>query len=126
MLKNLQLLKFNLSCLWGINTQVDAQHSVILLPLHPASLTHRNPQRPKIIHGMLPVGHKHRLIDFNMCISRNIPFIDFFGSYYMAVVELQFTKQKLQTVTEEKERIDCYLEELEHYKRKNSLEIHGT
>ena len=74
---------------------------------------------------MLPVGHKHRLIDFNMCISRNIPF-NFFGSYYMAVVELQFTKQKLQTVTEEKERIDCDLEELEHYKRKNSLEIHGT
>ena len=30
----------------------------------------------------------------------------------MAVVELQFTGQKLQTVTEEKERIDCDLEEL--------------
>ena len=81
-------------------------------------------QRPEIIQGMLPVGHKHRLIDFNMCISRNIPF-NFFGSYYMAVVELQFTKQKLQTVTEEK-RIDCDLQELEHCPRKNSLEIHGT
>ena len=39
--------------------------------------------------------------------------------------ELQFTKKKLQTVTEEKERIDCDLEELENYTRKNSLEING-
>ena len=39
--------------------------------------------------------------------------------------ELQFTKQKLQTVTEEKDRIDFDLEELEQYRRKNSLEIHG-
>ena len=38
--------------------------------------------------------------------------------------ELQFTKQKLQTVTEEKDRIDFDLEELEQYTRKNSLEIH--
>ena len=30
--------------------------SVILLPLHPASLTHKNPQRRKIIHGMRSVG----------------------------------------------------------------------
>ena len=39
--------------------------------------------------------------------------------------ELQFTKQKLQTVTEEKDRIDFDLEEVEQYTRKNSLEIHG-
>ena len=39
--------------------------------------------------------------------------------------ELQFTKQKLQTVTEEKDRIDFDLEELEQYTRKNVLEIHG-
>ena len=39
--------------------------------------------------------------------------------------ELQFTKQKLQTVTEEKDRTDFDLEELEQYKRKNSLEIQG-
>ena len=39
--------------------------------------------------------------------------------------EHQFTKQKLQTVTEEKDRIDFDLEELELYTRKNSLEIHG-
>ena len=40
--------------------------------------------------------------------------------------ELQFTKQKLQTVTEQKDRIDFDLEELEQYTCKNSLEIHGT
>ena len=39
--------------------------------------------------------------------------------------EHQFTKQKLQTVTEEKDRIDFDLEEVEQYTRKNSLEIHG-
>ena len=39
--------------------------------------------------------------------------------------ELQFVKQKLQTATEEKDRIDFDLEELEQYTRKNSLEIHG-
>ena len=40
--------------------------------------------------------------------------------------ELQFTKQKLQAVTEEKDRIDFDLEELQQYTRKNSLEIHGV
>ena len=29
---------------------------VILLPLHPASLMHKNSQRCKIIHGMRPMG----------------------------------------------------------------------
>ena len=47
----------------------------ILLPLRPASLTHKNPQRRKIIHGMRPVGHKDRSTDLNMCICRNIPFV---------------------------------------------------
>ena len=37
--------------------------------------------------------------------------------------ELQFTKQQLQTVTEEKDRIDFDLEELEQYMRKNSLSM---
>ena len=37
--------------------------SVILLPLCPASLTHKNPQRRKIISGMRPVERKDRLID---------------------------------------------------------------
>ena len=34
--------------------------SVILLPLRPASLAHKNPQRRKIIHGMCPVGRRDR------------------------------------------------------------------
>ena len=48
---------------------------VILLPLRPASLTHKNPQRHKIIHGMHPVGCEDQPIDLNMCICRNIPFV---------------------------------------------------
>ena len=32
--------------------------AVILLPLCPASLTHKNPKRPKIIKGMRPVDAK--------------------------------------------------------------------
>ena len=31
---------------------------VILLPLRPASLTHKNPQGRKIVHGTRPVGCK--------------------------------------------------------------------
>ena len=33
---------------------------VILVALRPASLTHKNPQRRKIFHGMRPVGQKDR------------------------------------------------------------------
>ena len=40
--------------------------SVILSPLRPASLTHKNPQRRKIVHGMRPLGLKDRSIDLNM------------------------------------------------------------
>ena len=41
-----------------------AQRSpVILLPQRPASLTHKNPQRCKIIHGMRPIGYKDQSID---------------------------------------------------------------
>ena len=36
--------------------------TLILLPLCPASLTHKNPQRRKIVHGMRPVGRKERSI----------------------------------------------------------------
>ena len=32
--------------------------AVILLPLRPVSLTHKNPKERKIIHGIRPVGHK--------------------------------------------------------------------
>ena len=41
---------------------------VILVALRPASLTHKNPQRHKIIHGMRPAGRKDRSIDLNICI----------------------------------------------------------
>ena len=40
--------------------------AVILLPLRAASLTNKNPQRHKIIHGMRPVRCKDRLIDLKM------------------------------------------------------------
>ena len=35
---------------------------MILLPLRPASLTHKNLKRGEIIHGMRPVGCKDRSI----------------------------------------------------------------
>ena len=37
--------------------------SVILLPPCPASLTHKNPQRHKIICGIHPIGRRERSID---------------------------------------------------------------
>ena len=40
--------------------------AVILLPLHPASLTHENPQRQKIICDMCHIGHKVQIIDLKM------------------------------------------------------------
>ena len=39
---------------------------MILLPLRPASLTHKNPQRRKIIHGMRPAGRKERSNDLKI------------------------------------------------------------
>ena len=47
-------------------------HLQWLIPLRPVSLTHRNPQRHKIIHGMCPIRREDWLIDLNMCICRNI------------------------------------------------------
>ena len=53
--------------------QTDANITVILLPLRPVSLPNKNPQRPKIIHGMRLVGRKDPV---NMCIiCRNISFM---------------------------------------------------
>ena len=51
--------------------------SLILLPLRLESPMHKNPQRRKIIHGMCPVGCKHRSIELNMCFCRNILLIYF-------------------------------------------------
>ena len=42
--------------------------ALILLSLRPASLTHKNPQRRKIIiHSMRPVERKDRYIDLKRC-----------------------------------------------------------
>ena len=37
--------------------------AVILLPLRPTTLTHKHPQRRKIICGMRSIGRKDRSID---------------------------------------------------------------
>ena len=56
-------------------------NSVILLPLRPASLMHKNPQRRKIIHGMRPVGCKDQSIEHVFVeISHSC---NFCGSYYI-------------------------------------------
>ena len=47
------------------------------LPLHPVSLTHKNPQRCKIIHAMRPVGRKDQSINLSMCLCWNILFVWF-------------------------------------------------
>ena len=50
---------------------------VILFPLCPASLMHKNPQRGKIIHELCPVGCKERSIDLKMIFWYNILFVGF-------------------------------------------------
>ena len=40
--------------------------SGVLLPLCPATLMHKNPQRRKIIHGIFPVGLKEQSIDLKI------------------------------------------------------------
>jgi len=56
-----------------------AKFAVILLPLHvnvcPASLTHKNSQRDKIIHcGMRPMGRKDRSINpkYSVCVITHV------------------------------------------------------
>ena len=39
---------------------------MILLPLRPAFLTHKNPQRRKIFPDMRPVGRQNRLTNLKM------------------------------------------------------------
>ena len=46
-----------------MSSDIAQRPPVILLPLHPASLTHKNSQRRKIIHGMRPIGYKDQSID---------------------------------------------------------------
>ena len=50
----------------GIKTKSLCHVTVILFPLPPVFLMHKNPQRRKIICGMCPAGHKDRLIDLKM------------------------------------------------------------
>ena len=54
---------------------VNAGISVILLPLRPASLTHKNPQRRKTICAMLPIGRKDRSED--VFVENNCFFFSF-------------------------------------------------
>ena len=46
---------------------------MILLPLRPASLTHKNPQTRKTICAMLPIGRKDRsgdlsFVEYPVCV----------------------------------------------------------
>ena len=51
--------------MWGLQStavHVYSQRSD-LVPLHPTSLTHKNPQRRKLIYGTCPAGHKQQSIN---------------------------------------------------------------
>ena len=52
----------------------ETKSAVILLPLRPASLMHKNPQGHKLIHGMHPVGCKERSINLKIFLW-NILFV---------------------------------------------------
>ena len=55
---------------------------VILLPLHPVSLKHKNPQRCKLIHGMYTVGCKDGSSDLTGVLVEISLSCNFFDSYY--------------------------------------------
>ena len=60
------------------------------------SLTHKNPQRQKIIHGMCPAGCKHRSIDLNICFCRNVLFRKFLWQLlWLLFNEIYFFKSLL-------------------------------
>ena len=42
----------------GDTHNLTAPYTVILLPMCPASLAHKNPQRHNIIHDIRPIGAK--------------------------------------------------------------------
>ena len=46
-----------------MSSDIAQRPPVILLPLRPASLTHKNPQRCKKIHGMHPIAYKDQSIN---------------------------------------------------------------
>ena len=60
---------------------------MLLLPPRPASLTYKNLQRPKMIHGMCLLGCKDQSINLNVCICRNIQRVHVISvTFIMAVV----------------------------------------
>lgn len=62
--------------------QTTPRNSVILLPLGPASLKHKNPQRCKLIHGMYTVGCKDGSSDLTGVLVEISLSCNFFDSYY--------------------------------------------
>ena len=67
--------------MWGL--QSTAVHVYLqcsdFVPLHPMSLTHKNPQRRKLIYGMCPAGHKQQSINL---------FEDFLVEYIVYLVRV--------------------------------------
>lgn len=51
--------------MWGLQSTAVHVYSQCsdLVPLHPTSLTHKNPRRRKLIYGMCPAGHKQQSIN---------------------------------------------------------------
>ena len=60
---------------------------MILLPLRPASLTHKNPQRRKTICAMLPIGRKDRSEDV---FVENMFFFSFYVLFYVFMFFFSF------------------------------------
>lgn len=56
-------------CLIKYKAKENKSNVVILLPLHPVSLMHKNSLRCKIIHGIRSVGRKDRSTDLKMCLE---------------------------------------------------------
>ena len=53
------------------NVEIGTLTAVILLPLRPASLTHKNPQRHKIIHGTQRTIDRFEdsfLVEYPVCV----------------------------------------------------------
>ena len=59
--------------------------TVILLPLRPASLMNKNPQRSKINHGMHPVRRKDQSINLNIFVVISAPLCNSFGRFFAVV-----------------------------------------
>ena len=51
-----------------VSVRAKSPHTVILLPLRPASLTHKNPQGRKVIHGTHLVGGKEWFFNRWICV----------------------------------------------------------